>query len=87
MSYFKCPHCSKPSYIFGKGGARKTADEMGLGFVGEVLIVTVDTDTDTDIDMDILMGNGCRYRWRRRSEAGVMKVSLWFYLIQNLLFQ
>ncbi|XP_042757887.1 iron-sulfur protein required for NADH dehydrogenase, mitochondrial isoform X2 [Lactuca sativa] len=36
MSYFKCPHCSKPSYIFGKGGARKTADEMGLGFVGEI---------------------------------------------------
>lgn len=36
MSYFKCPHCTKPSYIFGKGGARKTADEMELGFVGEV---------------------------------------------------
>ncbi|KAL4588096.1 hypothetical protein LXL04_000975 [Taraxacum kok-saghyz] len=36
MSYFKCPHCSKPSYIFGKGGARKTADEMELGFVGEI---------------------------------------------------
>ncbi|KVH98635.1 CobQ/CobB/MinD/ParA nucleotide binding domain-containing protein [Cynara cardunculus var. scolymus] len=36
MSYFKCPHCSKPSYIFGKGGARKTAEEMGLGFVGEI---------------------------------------------------
>lgn len=36
MSYFKCPHCSQPSYIFGKGGARKTADEMELGFVGEV---------------------------------------------------
>lgn len=38
MSYFKCPHCSEPSYIFGKGGARKTADEMGLGFVGEVCL-------------------------------------------------
>ncbi|XP_076935177.1 iron-sulfur protein required for NADH dehydrogenase, mitochondrial-like [Bidens hawaiensis] len=36
MSYFKCPHCSNPSYIFGKGGARKTAEEMGLGFVGGI---------------------------------------------------
>ncbi|XP_076945970.1 iron-sulfur protein required for NADH dehydrogenase, mitochondrial-like [Bidens hawaiensis] len=36
MSYFKCPHCSNPSYIFGKGRARKTAEEMGLGFVGEI---------------------------------------------------
>ncbi|XP_076924226.1 iron-sulfur protein required for NADH dehydrogenase, mitochondrial-like [Bidens hawaiensis] len=36
MSYFKCPHCGNPSYIFGKGGARKTAEEMGLGFVGEI---------------------------------------------------
>lgn len=36
MSYFKCPHCSEPSFIFGEGGARKTADEMGLGFLGEI---------------------------------------------------
>ncbi|XP_031094836.1 iron-sulfur protein NUBPL isoform X1 [Ipomoea triloba] len=36
MSYFKCPNCNEPSYIFGKGGARKTADEMGMKFLGEV---------------------------------------------------
>ncbi|VFQ70432.1 unnamed protein product [Cuscuta campestris] len=36
MSFFKCPHCSEPSYIFGKGGARKTAEEMGMKFLGEV---------------------------------------------------
>ncbi|KAI4364227.1 hypothetical protein MLD38_020349 [Melastoma candidum] len=36
MSYFKCPHCQEPSYIFGRGGAKKTADEMGLEFVGEI---------------------------------------------------
>lgn len=39
MSYFKCPHCNEPSFIFGKGGARKTAEDMGLRFVGEVLIL------------------------------------------------
>ncbi|XP_039048064.1 iron-sulfur protein NUBPL isoform X2 [Hibiscus syriacus] len=35
MSCFKCPHCGEPSFIFGKGGARKTAAEMGLQLVGE----------------------------------------------------
>ncbi|XP_075482363.1 iron-sulfur protein required for NADH dehydrogenase, mitochondrial [Primulina tabacum] len=36
MSYFQCPNCSEPHYIFGKGGARKTAHEMGLKFLGEI---------------------------------------------------
>ncbi|GMN31885.1 hypothetical protein TIFTF001_041659 [Ficus carica] len=36
MSWFKCPHCSELSFIFGKAGTRKTADEMGLAFLGEV---------------------------------------------------
>ena len=37
MSYFKCPKCGEPSDIFGKGGARKTAEEMGVQFLGEVI--------------------------------------------------
>ncbi|XP_022931224.1 iron-sulfur protein NUBPL isoform X1 [Cucurbita moschata] len=36
MSYFTCPHCDERSYIFGRGGSRKAADEMGIPFVGEV---------------------------------------------------
>jgi len=36
MSCFTCPHCGEPSFIFGNGGTRKTASEMGLEFVGEV---------------------------------------------------
>lgn len=36
MSYFKCPSCNEPHYIFGKGGAQKTADEMGMRFLGEL---------------------------------------------------
>lgn len=36
MSYFKCPKCGESSYIFGKEGARKTAEEMGMKFLGEV---------------------------------------------------
>ncbi|KAL3647771.1 hypothetical protein CASFOL_008739 [Castilleja foliolosa] len=40
MSYFKCPKCSEPYYIFGKGGAQKMADEMGMSFLGEVPLET-----------------------------------------------
>lgn len=38
MSYFKCPNCSEPHYIFGKAGAQKTAADMGMKFLGEVWI-------------------------------------------------
>lgn len=40
MSYFKCPHCGEPSFIFGKGGAHRTAEDMGLRFVGEVCLLS-----------------------------------------------
>ncbi|KAK4281243.1 hypothetical protein QN277_012764 [Acacia crassicarpa] len=36
MSCFMCPHCGQPSYIFGKGGARMTAADMGLELLGEI---------------------------------------------------
>ncbi|XP_077245534.1 INDH1(iron-sulfur protein required for NADH dehydrogenase) [Tasmannia lanceolata] len=36
MSCFKCPHCGEQSYIFGSGGARRTADEMDMEFLGEI---------------------------------------------------
>eukprot|EP01018_Ginkgo_biloba_P010629 Gb_19277 [translate_table: standard] len=36
MSCFKCPHCGEHSYIFGNGGARRTAQEMDMEFLGEV---------------------------------------------------
>eukprot|EP00249_Psilotum_nudum_P010513 c22581_g1_i1 orf=292-1023(-) len=36
MSYFKCPHCGEQSNIFGHGGARLTAQELNLEFLGEV---------------------------------------------------
>ncbi|KAK9144809.1 hypothetical protein Sjap_004712 [Stephania japonica] len=36
MSCFKCPSCGEKSYIFGSGGARKTADEMDMEFLGEI---------------------------------------------------
>ena len=36
MSYFVCPHCDERTEIFGHGGARKAADELGLEFLGEI---------------------------------------------------
>jgi ATP-binding protein involved in chromosome partitioning len=36
MSYFVCPHCGERTEIFGHGGGRKAADELGLEFLGEI---------------------------------------------------
>jgi ATP-binding protein involved in chromosome partitioning len=36
MSYFACPHCGERTDIFGHGGARTAADDLGLEFLGEL---------------------------------------------------
>jgi ATP-binding protein involved in chromosome partitioning len=36
MSYFACPHCGERTEIFGHGGAREAAEELGLDFLGEI---------------------------------------------------
>ncbi|MBL4741052.1 MAG: Mrp/NBP35 family ATP-binding protein, partial [Sneathiella sp.] len=36
MSYFHCPSCGERSDIFGHGGAKETAEELGVDFLGEV---------------------------------------------------
>jgi ATP-binding protein involved in chromosome partitioning len=36
MSYFACPHCGKRTDVFGHGGARAAAEELGLEFLGEI---------------------------------------------------
>lgn len=36
MSYFVCPHCHGQTDIFGHGGARDTAAELGIDFLGEI---------------------------------------------------
>src|SRR5438067_1674797 len=40
MSVFVCPHCGQPSHIFGHGGARETAAQLGCDFLGEVPLVS-----------------------------------------------
>jgi ATP-binding protein involved in chromosome partitioning len=36
MSYFVCPHCQERTEIFGHGGARAAAEDLGLEFLGEL---------------------------------------------------
>jgi ATP-binding protein involved in chromosome partitioning len=39
MSVFVCPNCGHESHIFGHGGARQTATELGVDFLGEIPLV------------------------------------------------
>ena len=36
MSYYNCPQCGHRAEIFAHGGARKTAEQMGCDFLGEL---------------------------------------------------
>src|SRR5688572_33378038 len=52
MSYYICRHCGEREEIFGHGGGRKTADMLGVPFLGEVPIdpkVVVGGDTGEPI--------------------------------------
>jgi ATP-binding protein involved in chromosome partitioning len=40
MSYFVCGHCQERTEIFGSGGGRRMAEELGIPFLGEVPIDT-----------------------------------------------
>jgi ATP-binding protein involved in chromosome partitioning len=39
MSVFICPDCGHAHHIFGHGGARETAERMGVPFLGEIALV------------------------------------------------
>jgi ATP-binding protein involved in chromosome partitioning len=50
MSYFLCPHCGQRTEVFGYGGAREAAKELGLDFLGEVpLDAQVRTSSDEGV--------------------------------------
>jgi ATP-binding protein involved in chromosome partitioning len=36
MSYFVCPHCHQETDIFSRGGAKRTASEFGVVYLGDV---------------------------------------------------
>ena len=45
MSVFVCPHCGGESHIFGHGGARAVAEELGAQFLGEIPLVPAIRET------------------------------------------
>jgi ATP-binding protein involved in chromosome partitioning len=52
MSYFICNHCGEREEIFGHGGGRKTAEMLGVPFLGEIPLdakVVVGGDTGEPI--------------------------------------
>lgn len=56
MSYYICPHCGHRDEIFSYGGGRRTAEEMGVPFLGEIPIVT-DIRIGGDIGKPIVVQN------------------------------
>ncbi len=45
MSSYTCPHCGKRDEIFGHGGARKTAERLGIPFLGDIPLATAIRET------------------------------------------
>jgi len=45
MSYFLCPHCNERTEIFSHGGARKEAELLSTGFLGEIPLDAVIRET------------------------------------------
>lgn len=39
MSWFECPHCGKPSALFGTGGGERLAKEVGLPLLTQIPLV------------------------------------------------
>ncbi|XP_057517600.1 iron-sulfur protein required for NADH dehydrogenase, mitochondrial isoform X3 [Amaranthus tricolor] len=56
MSCFMCPHCCQPSYIFGEGGARRTAAELCLQYLGDVPL-EMDIRTSCDEGVPIVISS------------------------------
>jgi ATP-binding protein involved in chromosome partitioning len=52
MATFVCPHCGQESEIFKRGGGRRTAEQLGVPFLGEIPLdpaVVAGGDTGTPI--------------------------------------
>ena len=45
MSMFTCPDCGSSHAIFGHGGARETAEKLGVPFLGEIPLVPLIRET------------------------------------------
>ena len=59
MSVFVCPHCGHESHIFGHGGARTTAETLGVPFLGEIpLVPSIRETSDAGTPIVAISPNG-----------------------------
>jgi ATP-binding protein involved in chromosome partitioning len=57
MSGYACPHCGEVSDPFGRGGAEKAAEELGIPFLGRVPLELA-IRTASDAGEPPAIGNG-----------------------------
>ena len=56
MSYFACPQCGHTTEIFSRGGAQRTAHELGVPFLGEIPLET-ELRSTSDLGVPLLHGH------------------------------
>ncbi|MCZ6448512.1 MAG: Mrp/NBP35 family ATP-binding protein [Alphaproteobacteria bacterium] len=80
MSSFACPHCGEESHIFGHGGARDCAAQLGVPFLGEIPL-DIEIRQTSDAGTPVVASNpesdhAARFRaiaravWERVEKAG-----------------
>ncbi|MCB1161609.1 MAG: Mrp/NBP35 family ATP-binding protein [Candidatus Krumholzibacteriia bacterium] len=65
MSYYVCKHCGERDDIFGNGGTRRAAEELGLAFLGDLPLATAirehcDAGRPSAVDADSPAGQAFR---------------------------
>lgn len=56
MSYYRCPQCSHEAHLFGNGGARAIASELGMDFLGGVpLALKIRETSDAGVPVAVAM--------------------------------
>lgn len=56
MSYYVCPHCGVREDIFGHGGAKEAAADLGLPFLGEIPLdpkIRIQSDAGRPVALDL----------------------------------
>ena len=56
MSYFLCPHCNEKTEIFSSDGGRKTSEQFGVTFLGEIPL-DAEVCTAGDLGVPIVAGH------------------------------
>jgi ATP-binding protein involved in chromosome partitioning len=55
MAHYQCPECGHTEHVFGSGGGRRTADELGIPLLGEIPIdpmVAIGGDTGKPVVLE-----------------------------------